>query len=974
MSRSLFMLVAFLLFNFSYAQEKTITGQVTDSETGMPIPGVNVLVKNTTKGVATDFDGNYSIDVDATATLVFSFVGYETVEKTVGSNSVINVSLAISASELDEVVVVAYGTQKKSDVTSSVASIDAEELTDVTSPDVSTMLQGKAAGVQVIQGSGQPGSVPDVRIRGISSIDGRVSPLWVVDGVIMHGTPNLNPNEIESISVLKDASATSLYGSRAASGVVVVTTKQAKIGRSELTLSSRVGFTHFNQGNFDVMNSRQMFDYYNAFGDTFDQNANTWFNEDLLDRDYDWIDNGTQQGLVQDYNLVFTAGSEKSKTYISLGYYDETGTIEGYDFDKLSFRLNHDYDVSDRLTLKPKIGVNYSTIDDKQHSLYAMLTYMPWDLPYDDEGNVLNPQENGVDWVGRDQSNYLYDLQWNYSENQEFNLFGNFDFDFEILKNLNFISTNGYTLYRYDSMSYTDPASNSGLADNGRLYNYTARRITRFTNQMIKYNNTWGDHSVTALAAYEYNDYKYENFSATGRGIVAGTEILNNAAEPRAVSGFKNDYALQSLLFNANYTYSDRYLAQASIRRDGASNFGENNQYGTFYSLSGGWNIHNEDFFESDFINQLKLRASYGSVGNRPSSLYPQYDLYSLSNTYNGVPVATPSQLGNEDVAWEVSYQSNFGLDTRLFDRVSLSFDYYIKNTSDLLYFVKIPDVTGYSGYWENIGGVKNTGFELNLNADLITQEDFTWSFNFNMGVNKNEVTELFEGEPIISGRKRLNEGDDINTWYMRKWMGVDPDNGDPLWEVVDADTGERTLTNNWNEATLQDVGSASPDFYGGFGTVLDYKGINLSANFSFSKGNEIYNASRELYDADGAYPTYNQQVLADGWSRWTQPGDNATHPRPVYGGNNLSNKTSSRYLEDGSYLRMRNVRLGYNVPMTGWAESLGLSRLNVFLSGDNLWTITDFSGMDPEVGSGGVNSTLYPVSKRITFGLTASF
>lgn len=973
MKKYFFTWISMCCFLFSIAQEKQVSGTVTDAETGVPIPGVSVLVKGTSSGAATDFDGNFELNVDEDATLVFSYIGYENKEVLVAGQSELQISLVISAAQLDEVVVVAYGTQTREEVTASVSTIDAEELNDVTTTDVSTMMQGKVAGVQVVQGSGQPGSVPDVRIRGVSSIDGRVSPLWVVDGVIMHGTPNLNPNEIESLSVLKDASATSLYGSRGANGVVVVTTRTAKKGRSELTLISKTGFSTFNSGNFEIMNSAQMYDYYRQFGDSFNQADTPWYNPELLSRDYDWVDKGTQTGVVQDHNLIFTAGEENSRTYISLGYYDETGTIKGYEYDKLSLRINHDHDIGERLTIKPKIALNYNTRESRQHSLYSMQTYMPWDSPYDASGEIVNPQEDGVPWIGRDKSNYLYDLQWNHSNSQEFNLYSNFDIEFKITDHLKFISTNGYTLYRADSKSYTDPASNSGRAEDGQLSQSTSRRITRFTNQMLKYMNNWGKHNLTALAAYEYNDYVYDDFSATGSGIVPGTDILNNAANPKSVGGFKNEYALQSMLFNANYGYDDRYMTQFSIRRDGASNFGENNQYGTFYSASVGWNIHNEEFFKVDAIDELKLRASYGAVGNRPSSLYPQYDLYNLSNTYNGIPVTTPSQLGNADVGWEKSYQTNIGIDAFLFDRIGLTFDYYIKDTSDLLYFIAIPDVTGYSGYWENIGGVKNDGFELFVDADLIRSQDFQWSFNFNIGINNNQITELYEGEPIIKGNKRLNIGKDINTWFMRKWAGVDSQNGDPLWEIIDEETGEVTTTNNWNDATQQEVGTSSPDYYGGFGTSFAYKGINLSANFAYSKGNEIYNYSRELYDADGAYPTYNQQVLAEGWSRWQAPGDVATHPKPVYGGNKLSNKTSSRYLEDGSFLRMRNIRLGYTFD-SQWVENLGMTNLNLYLSGDNLWTITDFSGMDPEVGVGGTYNTLYPVAKRLTVGISASF
>src|SRR5690606_34043263 len=356
MKKYLFTWISMCCFLFSFAQEKQISGTVFDAETGVPIPGVSVLVKGTSTGAATDFDGNFELNVKQDATLVFSYIGYENKDVAVAGESEFQISMVVSAAELDEVIVVAYGTQTREEVTASVSTIDAEELHDVTTTDVSTMMQGKVAGVQVVQGSGQPGSVPDIRIRGVSSIDGRVSPLWVVDGVIMHGTPNLNPNEIESLSVLKDASATSLYGSRGANGVVVVTTKTAKKGRSELTLISKTGFSTFNNGNFEVMNSGQMYDYYRQFGDTFNQADNSWYSPELLTRDYNWVDKGTQTGVVQDHNLIFTAGEENSRNYISVGYYDETGTIKGYQYDKLSLRINHDHNIGERLTIKPKIA------------------------------------------------------------------------------------------------------------------------------------------------------------------------------------------------------------------------------------------------------------------------------------------------------------------------------------------------------------------------------------------------------------------------------------------------------------------------------------------------------------------------------------------------------------------------------------------------------------------------------------------
>lgn len=964
-------IAAVLLMSLTFVQAQSVSGIVTDAETGEPLTGVNVSLKNTSSGTVTDVDGRYSIEAAPSSTLVFSYIGYLSAEVKVDDQTYIDLKMFPSVTELQELVVVAYASQKKSDITSSVASIDEEELTDVTSPDVSTMLQGKAPGVQVVQGSGRPGASPSVRIRGLASINGSVSPLWVVDGVIVHGTPNLNPNEISTISVLKDASATALYGSRGANGVVVVTTKRGKEGQSSLTFSSRLGSTLFNQGNFEVMNAAQLYDYYGQYGNP--DNIPSEITNDVLRTDYNWIENGTQTGLVQDHTLTYTGGSAQSKTFISLGYYDEEGTVKGYNYDRLAFRLNHDYKVSDRLTIKPKIAANYTSTDSRQHSLYQMYTNLPWDAPYDANGNVVNPQEGGVTWYGRDQSNYLYNLQWNYSEGNQFNLFSNFDIEFELLKDLSFISTNSITLFNSDGLSYTDPSSTSGLANNGALYESSAKRITRFTNQMLKYSKSFGDHNLNALVAYEYNDYVYESQTSTGYGLISGTEILSNTATPAAVSGTKNDYALQSLLFNADYSLAGKYLAQFSIRRDGASNFGVNNQYGTFFSVSGGWNIHQEDFFNIRGVNLLKVRASYGAVGNRPGSLYPQYDLYNLSNTYNGSPTTTPSQLGNDDLSWEISYQTNIGLNIGLFERFNIALDYYDKNTSDLLYFVSLPSTTGYSGFWENIGGVRNKGVEANIDINLIQQDEVYWDFTFNVGVNRNEVTELYEDQEIDRGRKITREGEDFNAWFMRKWLGVDPDTGVPLWERIDPETGEASATTDWNAATKQIVGTSSPDFYGGFSTSLNVKGFSFSANFAFSKGGQIYNASRELYDSDGAYPTYNQQILKGGWSRWEKPGDVATHPQALYGGNNLSNKTSSRYLEDGSFLRLRNLRLGYRLPES-LTDKVFMKMAELFVSGDNLLTFSEFSGMDPEVGIGGVYSNLYPVPQRVTLGLNIGF
>jgi TonB-linked SusC/RagA family outer membrane protein len=971
MHKSFNYFVFFLLgaLQFAQAQEKLVTGTVLD-ETATPLPGASVVVKGTSTGVSTDFDGNYGIRVSVNDILVVSYIGYISQEVVVGAGTTINVTLEPSVSNLDEVVVMAYGTQKREAITSSVATVNAEELKDVTTPDVSSMLQGKAAGVQVSASSGAPGAVPDILIRGAASLNGSIVPLWVVDGVIQHTAPVLNPNDVASISVLKDASATSLYGSRGANGVIIVTTKRGQTGKGEITIGTRVAMNQFNTGNFEVMDSQQLYDYHTQFA-----NSQPWFSPELLGRDYDWIEGGTQTGIVKDHTISFTAGGEKLSLFISGGIYTETGTIKGTELDRYTYRMNLDYQMTDKLKIMPKLSFSFDENDHQaQHPTYELYLNLPWDIPFDDEGNPVNAQESS-NWLGRDQRNYFYDLQWNYSSNKTFNMSANFDVEYQLLPNLLYRSTNNFTLYDYRSKSYTDPRSISGEATNGSLSEYAARRFTRLSTQMLEYRIDFGIHSLTALAGYEYNDYEYEDFGATGQGLIAGSEVMDVTTEPGSINGFMNDYALQSFFGAADYAYSNRYFAKASLRRDGASNFGLDNQYGIFYAFGAGWNIHNEDFFNTGAINELKLRASYGSVGNRPSSLYPYQGTYRLNTQYNAIPAAVLDQFGNPDLGWEKSYETNLALDTRIFNTVGATFEYYNKNTSDLLYFVNLPDITGFNGYWENVGGLKNSGFEVALSADIVQTENFNWNLGFNIGVNKNEITELFDGQTEIPrGTKIFKVGEDSNSWYIRKWIGVDPANGDPLWEVRGPDTGEITQTNNWNEATLQIAGTSTPDYIGGFNTGITYKNLSLNANFNFSKGGTIYNSSRELFDSDGFYPTFNQQVLDNGWTRWENPGDIATHPRPVEGGNNNSNKPSSRYLEDASYLRMRNVTLSYSLS-TETLKRLGMGSMNLYISGDNLFTITDYTGVDPAVaGLSGSASLSYPIPKRIVMGLNLSF
>lgn len=959
------------------------TGVVKDDQGALP--GVTVSVKeNPLTKVTTDENGSFSIEAESGQTLVFQFLGYETVEK-VFQGTPVEVHLISSMEALEDVVVTGYSTQKRENISSSISIIDSDKLKDVHAPNITNLLQGKAAGINVVSGSGRPGTSSNMRIRGRSSISSSTSPLWVVDGVVMHGEPNINPNDVESISVLKDAAATTQYGSRGTNGVIVVTTKSAGFGQTgEFSVNLTTGASKFNKGKFKLMNSAELWDVFQNFTNPSAIPDNV--TEDVLNTDYDWVENGTQSAPHTDLNLTYSGASETTKIMVAGNYYNEEGTVKGYEYDRATARINLEHKLTDNLTFKPKLYGSYLSYDSRQHSIYDMYLNMPWDAPYRD-GVIVNPVDanNRVLWYGRDARNYLYDLQYNYGQGQTLDLHANFDFSYRISDRFTFESMNNLTYYNQTTMGYTDPNSNAGLSNKGSVSQFASKRITRFFNQMLKYNEQFDKHNLSAFVAYEYSDYMYTDVGAAGKGITPGSVIINNAADFLSHSGTKNDYAFQSGLLQASYGYDDRYNVQASFRVDGASRFGKNKQYGSFYSISGAWNIHRESFFDVSAINELRLRASYGSVGNVPNSLYASYATYSLDGQYNGNAAAIPSQYQNLDVSWETSKDANLGLEARLWNRVNLNVDLYHKNTDGLLYYVTFPATAGWSGYWDNIGAIKNQGVEWSVDADIFAPEkDFQWNVSLNFAHNKNEIKELKDGADIPSGNKRFSEGRDIDSWYMRKWAGVNPENGNPQWEMVDSETGEITHTSNYNDASLQFVGTSTPKYQGGIFSTMNYKRVSLTASFAYLKGALAYHSAREYFDADGAYPYYNQMALQDGWSRWSADNPNATHPKMDYNNNSGSNKTSTRYLEDVSFFRLRNLTLGYQFDPS-LTERIRVKNLGVFLSVDNLWNATKFSGLDPEVALSAANpspggseagdaTSQYPSPKRVLFGLQFSF
>lgn len=978
-------------------QTGKIKGTIIDSKTGEPVIGASVKVKGTKLAAVTDLNGEFELNTHANATLEISYVGFKETE--VKASNGMKISLEEDTEALEEVVVVGYGTQKKESLTGAMANIKGEKLKDITSATVENMLNGKVSGVYVAPGSGRPGSTGAIIIRGQTSINGATAPLWVVDGVIVgNSAGDLNPDDIETMTVLKDAASTAIYGSEGANGVVVVTTKQAKHEKMSISLSAKAGLSTLNRGNLEMMDGAEFYDYYKSFQNVESVNFPRW-NEDLRNSNFDWFKLAKKTGSTQDYNLTLNGGSQNIQSMFTLGYFKEEGAVKGYDMNRYSTRIKVVYKPYEWLTIKPNISGSRTNDKDKQYSVGAMYSMMPWDSPYDENGNLVPNYYAG--WVNSKATNYLNDLAaGDYSTSTTYDLSGGLDFDIKIAPWLTFSSVNNYSYYNSQTHGYYDPKSSSGEGVNGRTteYNYVSTR--RYTNQLLRFKKSWGKHNVNALLAYEFNDYEMKYTDVYATGFISGFEDFMTAAKPEMANGYRTAWAKQSYFTQWRYDYDSRYYGELSLRRDGRSNFGSNNRYGNFFSVSGAWNINNESWFKADWVDQLKLRAAFGSVGNVPTSLYPSYSLYSVGATYNENPGALISQIGNKDLTWEKTYTTGVGVDASFWqNRLHATLDYYIKNTSNILYQVPVTGLVGVTSIWKNIGKMRNTGIEFTVGGDIIRTKDLTWNVTANISHNSNELRDLYkqrdangnyvvkpvlisDGTSIAGTAQRILEiGEPVDTYYMKEWAGVNPEDGKPQWYMDDAN-GNKVVTDSYSKASYYKCGKASPDVYGSFSTSLFYKNFDLQANFGYSLGGQIYSYYRQEFDSDGAYAgDRNQMKLQKGWSRWEKPGDIATHPRAMYNNQDKGNLASSRYLESSDYLKLRSLTLGYNFDL----KKYGIQTLRLSVSGENLFTITDYSGVDPELPAGtndkGVLSvtntggtSVYPAVRKFMLGVNLTF
>lgn len=954
------------------AQQITVTGTVTSAETEETLPGVNVTIVGTASGTVTNFSGEYSLSVASDATLRFSYIGFQSRDVAVDGNTVINVELNESTATLDELVVLGYATISKRQVTSAVAQVSGENLNVIASHDPIDMLEGRMAGVVVGTSSGQPGSDASIQIRGRGSISASSSPLFVVDGII--GSDNaVAPSDIASITVLKDAAATALYGSRASNGVVVITTKRGRAGSTLVNVRSSVGFSQAITGNTEFMNAQELYDWHQNL---VNASAGPFYNRpELLTHDTNWWDQGFDGGATQNFEASVSGGDDRTRFYLSGGYYNEEGTSIGTNFDRLSGRVNIQHNLTDQIEVSAQVSGTYSSrFDVVSGNPYSMLRFaessVPWDTPYNADGTVRTGRE--ADWYSRDSENPLHGMQWNTDEANDTYLTGDLNLRYNIADWVSFRTNNRFSLSNGFDVVFQDSRSAAGSPRNGTIEHGRNSSNSVITSNLFNFNKGWARQSLSGLAGFEYSDSRYEDTNALGIGLAPGMKILSAAATALGTTGNINENAFASFLAQAEYEWDETYIATVSFRRDGSSRFGINNRWGNFWSVSGSWIISNESFMEDvDYLDQLALRGSYGTTGNASISNYGAYGLYSFTRNYFGIPASWPSRTPNPDLTWEVAKTVNVGLDVDFMDRVNFSVDVYRRDNEDLLQNVTLPGTSGISSQLQNVGTVRNYGIEFQITTQNVQSTRFNWNTTLTLSSNKNEVIKLSNGEAINSGNFRFEEGYDMNSVYMRKWIGVNPQTGAPQWEVVtrdeDGEITSRAVTEDYGTANSQIIGTTTPKFLGGLNNSLQYGNLSLNIFFTFNQGSQDYVGGGG--NDHGAYMTTNKRKLQPGESYWRQPGDNATYPAQIVNGNNSSQLESSLYLYDSSYLRLRNARVAYDLPSDGSIlQAIGMRSLRVYASGDNLLTFSSYPGRDP-AGSG-----RYPIPRTYMFGIELGF
>ena len=867
------LMISFIVCAYvSNAQNRAVSGTVTDNKK-LPLPGVTVSVTGTKTATQTDANGKYTIQADNQSTLEFKALGFATQSIRVGNNSTLNISLSDQTTDLDAVTVVGYTSKKKSEISSAVSTVSGSQLNDVTSVNLGNLLQGKAPGVVASSASGDPTAGSTVVVRGVGTINAGIGPLVVVDGNI-GGT--YNPADVDNVTILRDAAATGLYGSRAANGVIIVTTKKGKAGETRFSLNSSLGVAKATSGNFQLMDAQQLYDYQRTFFTTPPPASVTNINTN-------WWDEAFRTAMVNNHTLTASGGTEKSQFYISGNYFKEEGTLINNDKTQYSLRANLTSQLTKKLKLTALLsGIVINDNYNPESAVYQAYLNLPYDPAYDANGIPTDPRTI-PSWRGRDRSNFLQSLQYNYSKARSYTTTGDVNLDYDLIKNLTLSSYNRATIASGRSNNYYDRRSQSGATNLGTASLSNSFATTLLSSNRIKYALNVGDHNFSALGVAEIESYQYDETGITAKGLPAGMDAINTATDIiNKPTGFYNGYRNIKFLAQLDYSFQSKYYLVASIVNEYASRFGKNNPAATFYQFGASWILSNESFLKgNNVLSFLKLRTSAGTTGNQGGiDYYQSFGLYNLNAaaSYNGETGAFPTQLANPDLTWEKSRTYNLGVDFSLFNRIDFTIDAYDKRNSDLLFAVPLPSTVGYANIRKNIGSVRNRGLEFTINSKNIQQKDFSWETNFNMSFNRNKVMELNQGLLVVNtSTQPIALGHDMDEWYMQKWAGVNPADGKPLWEKLDDPTG---VTSTYNQATRQYTGkSSAPKFSGGITNTLAYKGFTLSAFVNFVYGNWVYNDSRFYFDNDGVLRELQSTGTTKRFGKMDHPRTNRCHP-----------------------------------------------------------------------------------------------
>ncbi|MDO6431756.1 TonB-dependent receptor [Flavitalea sp. BT771] len=974
-----------------------VTG-IIRNERGEPLSNVSVLIRGTSKGTQTNGKGYFNLPASEGDTLQFSFVGYETQWVKVDRRSTFVIILKESNQQINEVVVVGYSDKRKSELTSAVTVVSAEKLKDVTTNDIGSMLQGKVAGLQVVNSSGVPGAAAEIRLRGVSSVNASQSPLFVVDGII---GGNYDPNDVENVTVLKDAGATAMYGSQANGGVIIITTKKAAAGKTRFEVKVTQGIRTPDFGEMKMMSGSQLYnqqkEYYRDYiptdtGNSFKIDILKFYGErplSLRDRNYNWLTTTFRHAPMTNLYASASGRTEKADYYVGLSYYNEKGTFLNTKYQRLNLRANSTYHFNKAIAVTNNINISGTTGKSYDYNdVYNAYLNLPWDNPYDSTGRpVYVDGSSTFKWWSRDKVNPIHTIQ---NSNHPYK---NFDANYDLNANvtltpwLSLASTNRVSAAYFKSTTYFSPLTAGQYHGNGYLSEMNTFNYGYISNDLLKFNFNLGPHRISGLAGVAFEGSHTELNGAAGKGLPVGLQVLNTVSNSQVVSGSNDQATLVSYISQVNYSYLDKYFLTGSYRVDGSSAFPSSHRYARFPAVSAGWLLSKEDFLaNSRLVSNLKLRLSYGITGTQDIGSSRYLGLYSLSSQYNSLIAATPSQLPSPDLTWESKHQWNAGVDLGLFKRVDLTVDVYNNITRNLLLQVSQPLSVGFESRWENRGEIANKGIEIGLSTLNITTHDFEWRTDFSINWNTNKLRQF----PAVSistqstwGISQIyRNGGNLYEFYMPKWMGVDPQTGAPLWEQITKDAAGKVIyrqaTSNYDSATYQEAGSPLPKFQGGMTNSFRYKGITLSVNAYFLSGNKIFSNALRFVENDGSEPYYNQAVLPKGYKVWTKPGDIASEPSPQNANN--STQTSTRYLKDGSFLAIRNVTLSYDLPKVV-IRKLKLDGVRVSLSADNVYRATKFFGQDPQttITPGlyvmpGVSDFKYPNNRQYLFNIDFRF